>query len=259
MDRNNPIGVFDSGIGGLTVLDALHRLMPNENFIYLADDAYFPYGRKSGEEIENRVLQIGKQFQKRDVKALVIACNTASANSHLLRSWSKIPVQSVIEPTALFAFKQSHTKQIAILATNLTIKTGTYQNILKHLGAKVFPLPASGLVELAESPNRDSQGTALLVREIISPLQGADFDTIVLGCTHFGLLSESIAAVFPKALQIGCGEPTAFQLREILASQNLLADCLENGTIDLYASQDPSTYAGKTDWLSFPFSGPNKW
>ncbi|HBP25373.1 MAG TPA: glutamate racemase [Acholeplasmatales bacterium] len=259
MDRNNPIGVFDSGIGGLTVLDALHRLMPNENFIYLADDAYFPYGRKSGEEIENRILQIGKQFQKRDVKALVIACNTASANSHLLRSWSKIPVQSVIEPTALFACKQSRSKRIAILATDLTIKTGTYQNILKRFGAEVFPLPGSGLVELAENPNRKSREIALLVREIISPLQGADFDTIVLGCTHFGLLSEAIGEVFPKALQVGCGEPTANQLREILASQNLLADRLENGKIELYASGNPSAYAGKTDWLSFPFSGPNKW
>jgi len=259
MDRNNPIGVFDSGIGGLTVLDALHRQMPNENFIYLADDAYFPYGRKSGAEIENRVLQIGKHFEKKNVKALVIACNTASANSHLLRSWSPIPVQSVIEPTALFAFNQSHSKRIAILATDLTIKTGTYQQILKRLGAEVFPLPASGLVELAESPNRKSRETAQLVREIISPLQNFEFDTIVLGCTHFGLLSEAISEVFPKALQVGCGEPTARQLREILASQNLLTDRLENGNIHLFSSGSPSAYDQKTDWLSFPFLGPNKW
>ncbi len=259
MDRNNPIGVFDSGIGGLTVLEALHRQMPYENFIYLADDAYFPYGRKSGAEIENRVLQIGKDFQKKGVKALVIACNTASANSHLLRSWSPVPVQSVIEPTALFAFKQSHSKQIAILATDLTIKTGTYQHILKRLGAEVFPLPASELVELAESPNRNSRETAKLVSEIISPLLSFEFDTIVLGCTHFGLLSEAIREVFPKGLQVGCGEPTASQLREILASQNLLTDRLENGKIELYASGSPFAYEQKTDWLSFSFSGPNKW
>lgn len=115
MDKNSPIGVFDSGIGGLTVLESLKALMPQENFIYLADDAFYPYGTKTKSAIENRVLTIGKAFIKKDVKAIVIACNTASANAQKLINWAKIPIITVIEPTALAAFNQSQAKKLLLL------------------------------------------------------------------------------------------------------------------------------------------------
>ncbi|MGD9604978.1 MAG: glutamate racemase [Bacilli bacterium] len=259
MDKNSPIGVFDSGIGGLTVLESLKAIMPQENFIYLADDAFYPYGIKTKSEIENRVLEVGKAFIKKDVKAIVIACNTASANAQKLIKWAKITIQTVIEPTAFAAFTYSNTKKIALLATKLTVSLGTYQNILEEWKAKVYPLAASDLVDLAESPNRNSSETKQKVMEIVNPLLNEDFDTLILGCTHFGLLNEALKAAFPKVKLIACGEPTATKLKNDLIQLDLLTERKSNGSVELLCSRHPDFYQGKIDWLTFKHRNPRTW
>lgn len=259
MDKNSPIGVFDSGIGGLTVLESLKALMPQENFIYLADDAFYPYGTKSKLQIENRVLEIGKAFIKKDVKAIVVACNTASANAQKLKNWTKLLIQTVIEPTAIAAFNQSKTKKIAVLATKLTISMRIYQDLLEEWKASVFPLAASDLVALAESPNRKSLETKQQLMEIVKPLMNEDFDTLILGCTHFGLLSDALMESFPKAQLIACGEPTALKLKEDLTKMDLLTERKSNGSVELLCSRHPECYLGKIDWLSFKHRNPRTW
>lgn len=259
MDKNCPIGVFDSGIGGLTVLESLKRLMPQENFIYLADDAFYPYGVKTKLQIENRVLEIGKAFIKKDVKAIVIACNTASANASKLMKYAKIPIITVIEPTALQAYANSINKKIAILATNLTISLGVYQNLLEELGAIVYPLAASELVSLAESENRNTISTQEQVQTIVKPLIDKDFDSLILGCTHFGLLSGALKKAFPEVALVDCGIPTANKLLLQLKTLDLVTERKSNGSVELLCSRHPVCYLGKIDWLTFKYRGPRTW
>ena len=173
MNNKKPIGVFDSGVGGLTVLEKLVEMYPSENFIYVADQGYCPYGTKTKEEIEQRVLTIGKYLLNRGVKAIVIACNTASLFKQSLQNITDTPVISVIEPTALRAIELTKSKKVAVLATNATIQNGKYQKILEENGVEVYPVPASSFVEIIESNEMDSNYALKTVTEKLLPLKSA--------------------------------------------------------------------------------------
>jgi glutamate racemase len=191
--ENNPIGVFDSGVGGLTVLKALALQFPKENFIYLGDTARLPYGTKSAQTIFNYSQQIVEYLLSRKVKAIIIACNSASSH-YKLKELHGIPIFNVIEPGAMVALKNSKSKIIGILGTRATVKSNSYPDAIHSLDAeaKVFQQACPLLVPLAEEGWIQDPITNLVAYRYIQALTQCNVDTIVLGCTHYPILKDSI-------------------------------------------------------------------
>jgi glutamate racemase len=196
-----PIGVFDSGVGGLTVLRALQSVLPAEDFIYLGDTARLPYGTKSPETVVRYALQAADALVARGIKALVVACNTASAAAlEALRTHhSGLPVIGVIEPGAEAAVRVTRHGRIAVLATEGTVRGGAYQRAITALRPEsvVTAVPCQLFVALAEEGWTDGAVVEATVARYLAPLcetTGAQPDTIVLGCTHFPVLRAAIAA-----------------------------------------------------------------
>lgn len=181
--NNKKIGVFDSGIGGLTALSALKKEFPNEDFIYVADNKNCPYGEKTKEELEKIVLSIIKYFESIDVKMIIIACNTASANSYDIKS--SIPIIRIIKPTATQALK--NTGRIGVLGTDYTIMSKAYNKFLPEMiGIKCSPF-----VRVIESGNTNTTQSFKIAEDILSPYKNK-VDIAILGCTHFSLMEEEI-------------------------------------------------------------------
>lgn len=249
MNDKKPIGVFDSGVGGLTVLEKLVKMYPGENFIYVADQGYCPYGTKTKEEIEQRVLTVGKYLLSWGVKAIVIACNTASLFKQSLQNITDIPVISVIEPTARLACQLTKTKKVAVLATNATIKNGKYQRILEENGMEVFSVPASQFVDIIESNEMNTEATLKTVTEKLAPLQNKGIDTVIHGCTHFGLLEFQMKKILPDVTYVECGYPTSIILENVL---QLSKDNVAKGSVEIYTTGKRNDFEAKIKWFTIP-------
>ncbi len=217
MDRNDrPIGVFDSGIGGLTVVHALRQLLPQENLIYLGDTARVPYGTKSHATIERYTLQAGEALQRFDPKLLVIACNTASAHGlPALQAVSACPVVGVIEPGAEAAAREPG--PIGVIGTLATVQSGAYeQAIRRHRpDAKVHSLACPLLVALAEEGWLDDPLTESVCRRYLNTLP-FEVKSVVLGCTHYPALRPSLDRARPGTRWIDSGEVTARAVERLL-------------------------------------------
>jgi glutamate racemase len=209
----NPIGVFDSGVGGLTVLRALRAAMPDEDFIYLGDTARLPYGTKSAETVVRYSLQCAAALIRRRIRCLVVACNTASASAldALRAHHPTLPVIGVIEPGAEAAVTASASQHIAVIATEGTVAGGAYQTAIHRLNpaARVTSRACSLFVSMAEEGWTEGPIAEAVARRYLNPIFGdAIFqsceapDTLVLGCTHFPALAESIRAVLPPQVTI---------------------------------------------------------
>ncbi|MFT3905470.1 MAG: glutamate racemase [Steroidobacteraceae bacterium] len=224
------IGVFDSGVGGLTVLRALHETMPAEHLLYLGDTARLPYGTKSAETVVRYALQAAEELVERGIKALVVACNTASAAalSAMRQRFSEIPVIGVIEPGAQAACAASRNGRIAVLATEGTVRGGAYQRAIHALrpAAQVTALPCQLFVALAEEGWTSGAVAEGAAREYLEPLfagTGAHADTVVLGCTHFPLLAPVIAQVAgPRVQLVDSAATTAAATQQQLGELGLL-------------------------------------
>src|SRR6187549_3809432 len=194
---NAPIGVFDSGVGGLTVLRALISVLPAEDFLYLGDTARLPYGTKSPDTVARYSVRAAEALVSRGIKALVVACNTASASAlpSLREKFPTLPVIGVIEPGAQAACEASVSGRIAVLATEGTVKGGAYQRAILALrpGAHVTQVAAQIFVALAEEGWSEGEAVEAVAERYLAHLD-ARIDTVVLGCTHFPLLSAAIAA-----------------------------------------------------------------
>ncbi|HEY2683605.1 MAG TPA: glutamate racemase [Steroidobacteraceae bacterium] len=207
-DTAAPIGVFDSGVGGLTVLAALRRRLPGEDFVYLGDTARLPYGTKSAATVVRYSLQCAQTLITRRIRCLVVACNTASASAlPALRShYPELPIIGVIEPGAEAAVRASRSRHIAVIGTEGTIKGGAYQTAIALLDgrARVEALPCSLFVAMAEEGFTEGAIAEAVARRYLDPIFGAGEapDTLVLGCTHFPLLKSAIAAVLPQGVAI---------------------------------------------------------
>jgi glutamate racemase len=205
---NGPIGVFDSGVGGLTVLRALRAGMPTEDFIYLGDTARLPYGTKSAETVLRYSLQCAAVLIRRRVRCLVIACNTASASAldALRAQYPGLPVIGVIEPGAAAAVAASASQHIAVIATEGTIAGGAYPTAIHRLNrrARVTSQACSLFVSLAEEGWTDGPIAEAVVRRYLDPIFRREDapDTLVLGCTHFPALVPAIRAVLPPQIAI---------------------------------------------------------
>lgn len=199
-----PVGVFDSGVGGLTVLRELRRVLPAEDFVYLGDTARLPYGTKSSGTVVRYSLQCAEALVARGIRCLVVACNTASASalSALRERYPDLPVIGVIEPGAAAAVAASRSQHIAVIATEGTIAGGAYQTAIRKLNgrARVTAGACSLFVAMAEEGWTQGPIAEAVARRYLDPIFSAADppDTLVLGCTHFPVLAAAIAAVLPQ-------------------------------------------------------------
>ncbi len=237
-----PIGIFDSGIGGLTVLRALHARLPAESFLYLGDTARVPYGTKSPETVIRYSLRVADHLVRGGIKMLVVACNTASAHAMdaLRERYPDLPLVGVVEPGAEAALAASPRRHIAVLATEGTIRSGAYRRALEQQDAALTS-PAAGagaevppgvvieeqacplFVPLAEEGLGDDPIADLAAQRYLQRLAGSGIDTAILGCTHYPLLMPAIARVLPGVTLVDSARTTAEAVAGLLTGRKLLS------------------------------------
>ncbi|HEY3218565.1 MAG TPA: glutamate racemase [Candidatus Limnocylindria bacterium] len=228
-----PIGVFDSGVGGLTVLKELRKQLPHETTIYLGDEARMPYGPRPHAEVLEFTRQALRWFATRDCKLIVIACNTAtSAALDTVREESNVPLIGVVRPGAAAAVAASQRRAIGVLATAGTVRSGAYVRAIRDLDplADCVQQPCPRLVKLVEEGKAGTPEALETVREYVAPLLAEGgvvapvVDTLLLGCTHYPLLREEFAKVAGSGVRVvDSATTTALAVREVLASHRLLA------------------------------------
>ncbi len=228
------IGVFDSGMGGLTVLRALRAHLPHESFIYLGDTARLPYGTKSVQTIQHYAVQMARILVEQRIKALIIACNTATtaALTHLQELLPNIPVLGVVEPGANAAVNATQNQRIVVFATETTIKSNAYQHLIRQKLPHVtlFPRACSLLVALAEEGMVDNVIAETVVQHYLSGITHED--TLLLGCTHFPVFKPLLERLLPPEVHIvDSALATAIALKERLAMDELLNDQKHQGKI----------------------------
>lgn len=230
--KNSCIAVFDSGVGGLHILETLVKDFECENFIYLADEDFFPYGVKTKEELENRVTLITKKLSSMNVKAIIIACNTASANSHHCKNFIDTEIIEIITATANYAKKVTKNNKIGVWATDATIKSNKYQEALCD-STICYPVKASDLVVLIE--NNLINETIPLVESHLNEIK--DADTLILGCTHFPLLSGVIKEKNKDLNLVSSNQPVSIALKEFLDQNNLYNNKNNKQIINLFTTK----------------------
>lgn len=246
-DPEAPVGFFDSGVGGLSVLRAARRALPRENMIYFADSAHCPYGGRSNQFVRGRSLAITRFLLARGAKAVVVACNSASeaALEHLRRSFPGLEFVG-IEPAVKVAQRLSRNHRIGVLGTALTLGGERFSRLLESFaaGAEVFSQPVAGLVESIEAGRLDDPRTGAIIRRNLRPLLKKGIDTLVLGCTHYPVIRERIAAACGPGVEvIDTGEAVARQLRRRLGARGLLRRSPGPGRIEYFSSGDPAVVA----------------
>jgi glutamate racemase len=223
---SSPVGVFDSGIGGLTVVAEIMRHLPNEEIVYFGDTARLPYGPKSNETVTQFSLQDAEFLLAHGVKSIVVACNTASSIAvDVLRSRFDVPVIGVIAPGALAAVSTTLTGRVGVIGTEGTIASGAYRRAINRLDRDIEVIETSCplFVPLAEEGWTDREVTLVIAHEYLTPLRDAGVDVVVLGCTHYPILKGTIAKVFgPSVSLIDSAEETAKEVAERLGGLNLL-------------------------------------
>jgi glutamate racemase len=220
--NNKPIGIFDSGVGGLTVLREITELLPNEDIIYLGDTARVPYGIRSSETVKNYAFECVDFLMTKDIKILVIACNTVSATAlNEIKNLVNIPVIGVIEPGAISAVRITKNKKIGVIGTEATIKSEAYTKAIKFLDNKVevFGLACPLLVPLVEEGWTEGIIAKLIVEKYLKDMMDKEIDTLVLGCTHYPLLKDVIQEVMGEISLVDSAIETAKVVRDKLKSQ----------------------------------------
>jgi glutamate racemase len=244
MDR--PIGVFDSGIGGLTVVSAIRALLPNESIFYIGDTARVPYGNKSAATVERYSLEIGARLADANCKAIVIACNTASSVAvPRMRAELPLPVIGVIEPGARAAVRVTRNNHIGVIGTRATIKSGAYETAIRALRseAKVTPRACPLLVPLIEEGRLSGSISETIVREYVEPLLQDGVDTLVLGCTHYPLARSAIQNVIGRdVLLVDSAENCARALQQLLIDEELAAEKSARGTLRVALTDQPDHF-----------------
>lgn len=224
---NAPIGVIDSGVGGLTVAKEIMRIMPNEKICYIGDNARCPYGPRPLSEVRKYTWQMARALMGKKIKLLVIACNTATAATlNSLQKNLPVPVLGVIFPGARAAIKSSSSKNIAVLGTSGTVQSGAYEKAIKSLvsSSQVYQLACPKFVPLVESDEFEGEFARRLVNETLEQLNGKSFDTAILGCTHYPLLQGFIEEKLGVGVKVlSSATETAKDVERHLGYRNQLA------------------------------------
>jgi glutamate racemase len=237
MSEPRPIGVFDSGIGGLTVVKALRDLLPNENIHYLGDTARVPYGPKSPETVQRYAVELAEMLMRKNAKALVVACNTVSSVAlPLLAKNFPVPVIGVIEPGARAALQATRNRHVGVIGTRATIRSGAYEKALRasdnnvRVSSRACPL----LVPLIEEGLLDDEVTDRMIMRYVQPLVADDIDTLVLGCTHYPLLTRAIArALKSHIVLVDSAQNCARAVEEMLDRESLRASSRDRGKLQV--------------------------
>jgi glutamate racemase len=224
MDK--PVGIFDSGIGGLTVVKEIIRLLPHENLVYFGDTARVPYGIKSKETIIKFSLENTLFLLQQDVKMIVVACNTSSSLAlPIIRRHFKIPIIGVIMPGAKEAVYATKNKRIGVIGTRATIHSGAYDEEIKRLDAsiKVFSQACPMFVPLVEEGWTQDAITTKVAQKYLEPLKAKGIDTLILGCTHYPLLKNKIQEVVGKDIKlVDSAQQVAVEVKQVLSQEGLL-------------------------------------
>ena len=247
MTPNHPIGVFDSGLGGFTVLREIRRLLPTEDLLYVADSGHAPYGDKPMSTIEARAIAITEFLLDQGAKAIVVACNTATgAAARLLRTRYPVPIIAM-EPAVKPAVERTRSGVVAVLATRQTLASHNFSVLLERIGTGVEILlqPCPGLVERVEAGDLDSERTRDLLNGYLAPLLARGADTLVLGCTHYPFLTPLIQELAgPGTLVLDSGAAVARQVQRRLNEADLLAPPDKTGRERFWTSGNPATVHG---------------
>lgn len=242
VERSAPVGVMDSGVGGLSVLAEIQRLLPNESLLYVADCGHVPYGEKSPDYIRQRCRRIAEFFQAQGAKAMVLACNTATVAAvadlrELYPHWPLVGMEPAVKPAAA----ATRSGVVGVLATTGTLQSAKFAALLDRFATdvQVITQPCPGLVERIETGDLTSPQLRQLLLGYVQPLLAAGCDTLILGCTHYPFLRQLLTEMVPAEVAIiDTGAAVARQLQRLLAAQALLADgpCRETS---FWSSGDP--------------------
>lgn len=280
--KPRPIGIFDSGVGGLTVAAALLDLLPNEDIVYFGDTARYPYGNKSAERVRQAASQVaGFLVDEFDAKLLVVACNTASAvclaygppgdaartadaaadltdqGAPPPLASPSVPVVGVIEPGVQALAKVREFRRVGVIATTGTIASGAYQQAMRQAAPEMelTCLACPGFVEFVERGEADSQQTAILARRLLAPLIDAKVEALLLGCTHYPFLARTIGQVMgPDVVLVSSADETAFAVRQVLEREGLLRESRPRESRPRGSPSEPA--APTRRWI---VSGQDRW
>mgnify|MGYP004695384819 FL=1 len=242
---NRPIGIFDSGVGGITVLKEIQRELPNENYIYLGDTKNFPYGDKSKDEIVKFAIQNVEYLIKKNVKIIVIACGTATSQTiDILRQKFEIPIIGIIEPTVEY-IKENKYKNIGVIATEGTIKSGAWENKLKEKepDIKVISKACPMLATIAEEGRATGVEGKKAIKEYMQPFKEKGIDKIILGCTHFPIYEQLIKDEFKYKIElINTGKTVSIYLKKLLKERGLCSD-IKKGRIEINLTKEEKNFS----------------
>ena len=245
-----PIGVFDSGLGGLTAVRALRRILPGEDLVYFGDTARVPYGGRSRETLIRYARQDLRFLRSFDLKAILVACGTVSTTSlDVLQAENDLPIVGVVEPTCRRALAVTKNRRVGMIATLASVRSGAYEAALRRLdaGVEVFCQPCPLFVPLVEN-GRFRPGDVVIetvAREYLTPLLEWGCDTLILGCTHYPLLEEVVGNICgPGVTLVSAGEESAFELTRLLTAGDLRAGPERRGTAEFYVSDRAEDFEG---------------
>ncbi|MGE5683277.1 MAG: glutamate racemase [Bacillota bacterium] len=246
MEKEKPIGVFDSGIGGLTVVKRIASILPTENIVYFGDTARVPYGGKSNSTVVEYSMQDAKFLISKNVKVLVVACNTASSVAlDELRKNFNVPVIGMIDPGAEFALRNTVNGRIGVIGTNTTINNQAYSKAIHRLNpdVDVFEKACPLFVPLAEEGWIDHKATYLIAEEYLKELRELNIDTLVLGCTHYPILVKVIREVMGEEIKlIDSGIAAASVVKSELERIGFCTNSFSPGIQDFYVSDIPQKF-----------------
>jgi len=243
----NPVGVFDSGVGGLTVLRELVSALPSERFVYLGDTARVPYGGKSAETVTRYAIEIANHLIRiRDIKLLVVACNTASSLAlPVLRKIYKIPVVGMVDPCVRRASALPEKRTIGVIGTLGTVRSGAYEEALRISvpSARVRSIPCPLLVSLAEEGWTDNAITRAVIAEYLAPFLTDPPDALILGCTHYPVLKAPIREYLGGGTVLIDSAEEAARVVDILLSETQVRRVAAQGEVEFLVTDDPERFA----------------
>ncbi|MGE5498438.1 MAG: glutamate racemase [Syntrophothermus sp.] len=247
MEKEKPIGIFDSGIGGLTVVKRVASILPTENIVYFGDTARVPYGGKSNTTVIEYSKQDARFLIKKNVKVIVVACNTASSVAlEDLRREFNVPVIGMIEPGAEFALRETKNGRIGVIGTNTTINNQAYSKAIKsrNPGVEVFEKACPLFVPLVEEGWIEQEATRLIAEEYLKEFKSLGIDTLVLGCTHYPILAGVIQSVIGENVKlVDSGIAAASVVKSELQRIGFETNSFSNGLQDYYVSDIPQKFS----------------
>ena len=241
-----PIGLFDSGVGGLTILKALQQVLPSENILYFGDTAHVPYGNKSKNAVTKYSTEIVKFLENKKVKFIIIGCNTASALAlPSIKKIAKVDLLGVLMPAAKEAVETTKNGKIAVIATQATVNSNSYKNTILKLNKnlKVYQFACPLLVPLIEDKKLLDTLLPKTLEHYLAPVKKCGADTLILGCTHYPIIKKQIAKILgPSVKIIDSARNTALEAKKILAQKKLLNTAKTKGKIKAYTSDAPKHF-----------------